>query len=56
MSESESDNGRGFMQGEKPLGVSSCSVGLRGFESHPPHQFTGTYKYPSDAFNTGSYA
>jgi hypothetical protein len=41
---SESEKGNGDMQGEKPSGVSSCSVGLRGFESHPPHHFTGKYE------------
>ncbi len=24
----------------------SCGVGLRGFESHPPHHFTGTNEKP----------
>jgi hypothetical protein len=37
MSNPEDVKGNGEMQGEKPSGVSSCSVGLRGFESHPPH-------------------
>jgi hypothetical protein len=29
--------GRGDIEGEKPQGVSRSGVGLRGFESHPPH-------------------
>jgi len=37
MSNPEDEKGNGFMQGEKPSGVSRCGVGLRGFESPLPH-------------------
>jgi hypothetical protein len=41
----EESPGRGDIEGEKTQGVSrSGSEGLRGFESHPPHQFTGKYE------------
>ena len=34
----------GMGRGVQSLGP--CGKGLRGFESHPPHHFTGKYKYP----------